>query len=219
MSPKIFVHFVHLYTSCSWLTYFASGSLCLLISLTYTKYIFLKKRTNSPQGSSALYHPNDLVSENIKSSHLRNWWFLVIHISFSHIQESIVDEQESNKEENVHLTRFLRVLANFLIICCLCGSGYLIYFVVKRSQEFSKMQNVSWYERNEVRWYTAEVNILKLPCSYAIRLNYWILDYGTYFKKWSYTAFKSRNMNILNSHLLLGFHSWIKLDSINMSVS
>ncbi|XP_005380813.1 PREDICTED: transmembrane channel-like protein 2 [Chinchilla lanigera] len=66
-------------------------------------------------------------------------------------KESIVDEQESNKEENIHLTRFLRVLANFLIICCLCGSGYLIYFVVKRSQEFSKMQNVSWYERNEVR--------------------------------------------------------------------
>jgi hypothetical protein len=62
-----------------------------------------------------------------------------------------VDEQESNKEGNIHLTRFLRVLANFLILCCLCGSGYLIYFVVKRSQEFSKMQNVSWYERNEVR--------------------------------------------------------------------
>ncbi|CAO2579210.1 Transmembrane channel-like protein 2, partial [Lemmus lemmus] len=65
-------------------------------------------------------------------------------------KESIVDEQESNKEENIHLTRFLRVLANFLILCCLCGSGYLIYFVVKRSQEFSKMKNVSWYERNEV---------------------------------------------------------------------
>ncbi|XP_070444086.1 transmembrane channel-like protein 2 [Equus przewalskii] len=65
-------------------------------------------------------------------------------------KESIVDEQESNKEENIHLTRFLRVLANFLIICCLCGSGYLIYFVVKRSQEFSKRQNISWYERNEV---------------------------------------------------------------------
>lgn len=79
------------------------------------------------------------------------FWPIIIHISFSHIKESIVDEQESNKEENVHLTRFLRVLANFLIICCLCGSGYLIYFVVKRSQEFSKMQNVSWYERNEVR--------------------------------------------------------------------
>ncbi|XP_054033061.1 transmembrane channel-like protein 2 [Dryobates pubescens] len=65
-------------------------------------------------------------------------------------KESIVDEQESNKDENIHLRRFLRVLANLLIICCLCGSGYLIYFVVKRSQTFSKMQNVGWYERNEV---------------------------------------------------------------------
>ncbi|KAJ7322606.1 hypothetical protein JRQ81_018893 [Phrynocephalus forsythii] len=65
-------------------------------------------------------------------------------------KESIVDEQESNKEENIHLRRFLRVLANVLITCCLCGSGYLIYFVVKRSQTFSKMQNIGWYERNEV---------------------------------------------------------------------
>ncbi|XP_053117715.1 transmembrane channel-like protein 2 [Hemicordylus capensis] len=65
-------------------------------------------------------------------------------------KESIVDEQESNKDENVHLRRFLRVLANVLVICCLCGSGYLIYFVVKRSQKFSKMQNIGWYERNEV---------------------------------------------------------------------
>ncbi|XP_039381437.1 transmembrane channel-like protein 2 [Mauremys reevesii] len=65
-------------------------------------------------------------------------------------KESIVDEEESNKDENIHLRRFLRVLANVLIICCLCGSGYLIYFVVKRSQTFSKMPNISWYERNEV---------------------------------------------------------------------
>ncbi|XP_044275079.1 transmembrane channel-like protein 2 [Varanus komodoensis] len=65
-------------------------------------------------------------------------------------KESIVDEQESNKDENIHLRRFLRVLANVLITCCLCGSGYLIYFVVKRSQAFSKMQNIGWYERNEV---------------------------------------------------------------------
>lgn len=71
------------------------------------------------------------------------------HLCF--FQESIVDEQESNKDENIHLRRFLRVLANLLIICCLCGSGYLIYFVVKRSQTFSKMQNAGWYERNEVR--------------------------------------------------------------------
>ncbi|XP_029442945.1 transmembrane channel-like protein 2 [Rhinatrema bivittatum] len=65
-------------------------------------------------------------------------------------RESIVDEEESNKDENIHLTRFLRVLANFLITCCLAGSGYLIYFVVKRSQTFAKMENIGWYERNEV---------------------------------------------------------------------
>uniref|UniRef100_A0A8C3F185 Transmembrane channel-like protein n=1 Tax=Corvus moneduloides TaxID=1196302 RepID=A0A8C3F185_CORMO len=72
-------------------------------------------------------------------------------------KESIVDEQESNKDENIHLRRFLRVLANVLIICCLCGSGYLIYFVVKRSQTFSKMQNAGWYERNEL----AEEDVVK----------------------------------------------------------
>ncbi|XP_035172139.1 transmembrane channel-like protein 2 [Oxyura jamaicensis] len=75
------------------------------------------------------------------------WDFEEVSLFF---QESIVDEQESNKDENIHMRRFLRVLANVLIICCLCGSGYLIYFVVKRSQSFSKMQNVGWYERNEV---------------------------------------------------------------------
>ena len=118
------------------------------------KVYFLKELTPTRQQCSL--HPNYLISENIKSSHLRNRTTIPCynsHFIFT-IQESIVDEQESNKEENVHLTRFLRVLANFLIICCLCGSGYLIYFVVKRSQEFSKMQNVSWYERNEVRCYT-----------------------------------------------------------------
>ncbi|MEQ2218727.1 Transmembrane channel-like protein 2-A, partial [Xenoophorus captivus] len=33
--------------------------------------------------------------------------------------ESIVDEQENQKDENIHLRRFLRVLANFLITCSL----------------------------------------------------------------------------------------------------
>ncbi|XP_043914873.1 transmembrane channel-like protein 2 [Protopterus annectens] len=65
-------------------------------------------------------------------------------------KESIVDEQENQKDENIHLTRFLRVIANVLILCCLGGSGYLIYFVVKRSQDFAKMDNAGWYERNEV---------------------------------------------------------------------
>lgn len=62
-----------------------------------------------------------------------------------------MDEQENQKDENIHLRRFLRVLANFLIVTCLGGSGYLIYFVVKRSQEFAKMENkeLSWFEKNE----------------------------------------------------------------------
>uniref|UniRef100_A0AAX7SUT0 Transmembrane channel-like protein n=1 Tax=Astatotilapia calliptera TaxID=8154 RepID=A0AAX7SUT0_ASTCA len=65
-------------------------------------------------------------------------------------KESIVDEQENQKDENIHLRRFLRVLANFLITCSLGGSGYLIYFVVKRSQEFATRDDLSWYEKNEV---------------------------------------------------------------------
>ncbi|KAI7812437.1 transmembrane channel-like protein 2-A [Triplophysa rosa] len=65
-------------------------------------------------------------------------------------KESIVDEQENQKDENIHLRRFLRVLANLLITCTLGGSGYLIYFVVKRSQEFANMSNLSWYEKNEL---------------------------------------------------------------------
>ncbi|KTG44550.1 hypothetical protein cypCar_00006710 [Cyprinus carpio] len=46
-------------------------------------------------------------------------------------KESIVDEQENLKDENIHLRRFLRVIANILILCCLGGSGYLIYYVVE----------------------------------------------------------------------------------------
>uniref|UniRef100_A0A4W6FEW6 Transmembrane channel-like protein n=1 Tax=Lates calcarifer TaxID=8187 RepID=A0A4W6FEW6_LATCA len=65
-------------------------------------------------------------------------------------KESIVDEQENQKDENIHLRRFLRVLANFLITCSLGGSGYLIYFVVKRSQEFATRNDLSWYEKNEL---------------------------------------------------------------------
>ncbi|NXM81910.1 TMC1 protein, partial [Oenanthe oenanthe] len=67
-------------------------------------------------------------------------------------KEAIVEEQESRKEENIHLTRFLRVLANFLALCTLAGSGYLIYFVVRRSQQFALegLENYGWWERNEV---------------------------------------------------------------------
>ena len=66
-----------------------------------------------------------------------------------------MDEQENQKDENIHLRRFLRVLANFMIICSLGGSGYLIYFVVKRSQEFASRDDLSWYEKNEVMvWFS-----------------------------------------------------------------
>uniref|UniRef100_A0A667XT92 Transmembrane channel-like protein n=1 Tax=Myripristis murdjan TaxID=586833 RepID=A0A667XT92_9TELE len=65
-------------------------------------------------------------------------------------KESIVDEQENQKDENIHLRRFLRVLANVMITCSLGGSGYLIYFVVKRSQEFATRDDLSWYEKNEL---------------------------------------------------------------------
>lgn len=75
---------------------------------------------------------------------------------FCQEQESIVDEQENQKDENIHLRRFLRVLANFLITCSLGGSGYLIYFVVKRSQEFATRNDLSWYEKNEVMMVSSE---------------------------------------------------------------
>lgn len=71
---------------------------------------------------------------------------------FLPLQEAILEEQESRKDDNIHLTRFLRVLANFLVLCCLAGSGYLIYFVVRRSQKFALdgLENHTWWERNEV---------------------------------------------------------------------
>ncbi|XP_061673536.1 transmembrane channel-like protein 2-B isoform X1 [Syngnathoides biaculeatus] len=78
-------------------------------------------------------------------------------------KESIVDEQENQKDENVHLRRFLRVLANVLILCSLGGSGYLIYFVVKRSQQFADMDNdeLSWFQKNEVEFV---MSLLGLVC-------------------------------------------------------
>ncbi|XP_007932878.2 transmembrane channel-like protein 2 [Orycteropus afer afer] len=122
----------------------------------YSLMIVIRSMASNTQGSTS-EGENDNFTFSFKM--FTSWDYLIgnsetadnkyVSITTS-FKESIVDEQESNKEENIHLTRFLRVLANFLIICCLCGSGYLIYFVVKRSQEFSKMQSVSWYERNEV---------------------------------------------------------------------
>ncbi|XP_029019087.1 transmembrane channel-like protein 2-B isoform X2 [Betta splendens] len=78
-------------------------------------------------------------------------------------KESIVDEQENQKDENIHLRRFLRVLANFLILWCLGGSGYLIYFVVKRGQMFAQMnkEDLTWFQKNEVEFV---MSLLGLVC-------------------------------------------------------
>ncbi|XP_059406910.1 transmembrane channel-like protein 2-B isoform X1 [Carassius carassius] len=78
-------------------------------------------------------------------------------------KESIVDEQENLKDENVHLRRFLRILANLLILCCLGGSGYLIYYVVKRSQGFAKKDRneLTWLQKNEVE---IVMSLLGLVC-------------------------------------------------------
>ncbi|XP_018417767.1 PREDICTED: transmembrane channel-like protein 2 [Nanorana parkeri] len=76
-------------------------------------------------------------------------------------KESIVDEQENTKEENVHLQRFLIILANILIVACLGGSGYLIYFVVQRGQEYKKLDNPSWYQNNEIE---IVMNLLSMFC-------------------------------------------------------
>uniref|UniRef100_A0A8C2BGI2 Transmembrane channel-like protein n=1 Tax=Cyprinus carpio TaxID=7962 RepID=A0A8C2BGI2_CYPCA len=78
-------------------------------------------------------------------------------------KESIVDEQENLKDENIHLRRFLRILANLLILCCLGGSGYLIYYVVKRSQGFAKKDRneLTWLQKNEVE---IVMSLLGLVC-------------------------------------------------------
>ncbi|XP_072447370.1 transmembrane channel-like protein 2-B [Chiloscyllium punctatum] len=65
-------------------------------------------------------------------------------------KESIVDEEENQKDENIHLRRFLIVLANFLIFCCLAGSGYLIFYVVKKSQTYTTLEELTWYQKNEI---------------------------------------------------------------------
>ncbi|TRY81942.1 hypothetical protein DNTS_013395 [Danionella cerebrum] len=78
-------------------------------------------------------------------------------------KESIVDEQQNLKEENIHLRRFLRIIANLLIFCCLAGSGYLIYFVVRRSQDFAKLDRneLTWLQKNEVE---IVMSLLGLVC-------------------------------------------------------
>lgn len=72
---------------------------------------------------------------------------------FPWIQEAIIEERAAQVEENIHLIRFLRFLANFFVFLTLGGSGYLIFWAVKRSQEFAQQDpdTLGWWEKNEVR--------------------------------------------------------------------
>ncbi|KAI3371891.1 hypothetical protein L3Q82_006771 [Scortum barcoo] len=83
-------------------------------------------------------------------------------------KEAILEEQESRKDDNIHLTRFLRVLANFLVFCVLSRlANFLVLccFVVRSrkwlphllcSASLSEvllldgLENHTWWERNEV---------------------------------------------------------------------
>lgn len=64
-----------------------------------------------------------------------------------------MDEKQIKKDENVRLKIFVRVMCNIVVITILIGSGYIIYYIVRRSEKFLKngMENFSWWERNEVR--------------------------------------------------------------------
>ncbi|XP_059780883.1 transmembrane channel-like protein 1 isoform X1 [Balaenoptera ricei] len=67
-------------------------------------------------------------------------------------KEAIIEERAAQVEENVHLIRFLRFLANFFVFLTLGGSGYLIFWAVKRSQEFAQQDpdTLGWWEKNEM---------------------------------------------------------------------
>nr|XP_019592278.1 PREDICTED: transmembrane channel-like protein 1 isoform X2 [Rhinolophus sinicus] len=67
-------------------------------------------------------------------------------------KEAILEERAGEIEENVHLIRFLRFLANFFVFLTLAASGYLIFWAVKRSQEFAQQDpdTLGWWEKNEM---------------------------------------------------------------------
>ncbi|CAH1271433.1 TMC3 [Branchiostoma lanceolatum] len=72
------------------------------------------------------------------------------------IREAILEEEEKNKDERSMkekcLILILRILANFMIVILLAGSGYAIQLVVERSEQFEKMDQalLNWWEQNEV---------------------------------------------------------------------
>ncbi|XP_049750960.1 transmembrane channel-like protein 1 [Elephas maximus indicus] len=67
-------------------------------------------------------------------------------------KEAIMEEKAAQVEENIHLVRFLRFLANFFVFLTLGASGYLIFWAVKRSQEFAQQDpdTLGWWEKNEM---------------------------------------------------------------------
>ncbi|XP_012412983.1 transmembrane channel-like protein 1 [Trichechus manatus latirostris] len=67
-------------------------------------------------------------------------------------KEAILEEKAAQVEENIHLIRFLRFLANFFVFLTLGASGYLIFWAVKRSQEFAQQDpdTLGWWEKNEM---------------------------------------------------------------------
>nr|XP_006817321.1 PREDICTED: uncharacterized protein LOC102806362 [Saccoglossus kowalevskii] len=79
-------------------------------------------------------------------------------------RESLIELEEKEKQEkSTPLTIFLRVLANFLVLIILCGSGYVIYQVVLRSQEFEKVEDKSqlnWWQVNEVSIVVTGIGII-----------------------------------------------------------
>ncbi|KAI4542185.1 hypothetical protein MG293_007564, partial [Ovis ammon polii] len=81
-------------------------------------------------------------------------YFLVgiMCIGYSFLVEAIIEERAAQVEENIHLIRFLRFLANFFVFLTLGGSGYLIFWAVKRSQEFAQQDpdTLGWWEKNEM---------------------------------------------------------------------
>ncbi|XP_070532227.1 transmembrane channel-like protein 1 isoform X2 [Ptychodera flava] len=80
-------------------------------------------------------------------------------------REVIIEQQEKEKDDDRKLlTIFLRILANVLVVGILCGSGFAIYKVVLRSEEFEKVADkstLSWWETNEV---SIVVTLITLIC-------------------------------------------------------
>ncbi|CAH1785369.1 unnamed protein product [Owenia fusiformis] len=79
-------------------------------------------------------------------------------------KEAIVEEEEKRREENIHLTRFLRVLANILVLMVLASSTFAIQIVVQNSRQTEKDLrdgiDVGWWRQNEVSTVIALITLI-----------------------------------------------------------